>query len=1041
MQGHRAVRASRLAALAGWLVLLAGQAAPEKLPLKTYTTYDGLAQDNVARIVRDSRGFLWFCTGEGLSRFDGYQFKNYTQDHGLPHRAVYDLLETRDGQYWLATGGGLVRFNPQGVSRRWTGKETEAAAKDQSLMFRVFPPEDQEPGKWNLVIKQLAEDSAGKVWCAAVGGLYTLDRTGGDETLRRVARGPWRDGQHEFWAIAADNSGAMWVAVMSGIYRLLPDGNVQTVITGLGFVSLYKDSRGSIWAGRGGFGQAGLHQFTCSGLEPPRLLRIYDEKDGLVSRFWHYGILETSDGKIWVGSVSGVSASTERSADGTVKFRTISNLVVSSLGEDSGGNVWIGTESSGAFRLSRSGFMSFDERDGLKSLRGLSIANGIGGEVYFVGYKNFIHRFDENKFTAVSPSGMVKGSWGWNQFHFQDHAGEWWIAGDYGVGLQRYPKVSRLEELAHTKPKRLYTVKDGLPDNMIFRLFEDSRGDIWIGTCGPSVDRLARWERATDKIYSYTTADGAPPNNGPSAFGEDHAGNIWVGLYATGLARYRDGRFDWFTEEDGLPAGFISDIYTDSRGRVWVATSTGGVICIDDPAAERPRLLNLSTAEGLSSNYTTCITEDRFGHIYIGTARGVNRLDTQSGRIKVFTAGDGLAENYVNVCECDKSGALWFGFYHGVSRFVPEADMQSAPPPIFISDVLVNGVAFKKLSELGETSVGGLELAADQRQIQIDFFALGFSNGETLRYQYKLNDAEWSALAAQRTVNLNLAPGAYQFLVRSVNAEGVVSQTPSQVLFSIARPVWQRWWFLALAAALFAAAIYLADRYRVRRLIELERVRTRIATDLHDDIGSNLSLIAMVSEVARHQVNQADSPVTDQLALVARTSRQSVDAMSDIVWAVNPRRDHLHDLVERMRRFASDTFAALDIDFRFAAPSAKLDMKLGSEFRREVYLIFKEAVNNLAKHAQCTEAEIDVQVGGGQLTMVVRDDGKGFDPDSANNGYGGNGLASMRERAAVLGGRLDLASGAGAGTTVTLRVPLGRRRPRGAKNNHHGPHR
>jgi hypothetical protein len=208
--------------------------------------------------------------------------------------------------------------------------------------------------------------------------------------------------------------------------------------------------------------------------------------------------------------------------------------------------------------------------------------------------------------------------------------------------------------------------------------------------------------------------------------------------------------------------------------------------------------VNISTAEGLSSNQAACVTEDQFGRIYIGTGRGVNRLDTQTGRVKLFTSSDGLAENYITICRRDKSGALWFGFNNGLSRFVPEADPQTAPPPIFISDVIVNGTTFKKLSELGDAEVENLALGPDQRQIQINFFALGFSTGETLRYQYKLDNADWSGATAQRTVNLNLSPGTYRFLVRAVSADGVSSQSPAVVSFSIARPVWQRWWFLSL---------------------------------------------------------------------------------------------------------------------------------------------------------------------------------------------------------------------------------------------------
>jgi signal transduction histidine kinase len=296
-----------------------------------------------------------------------------------------------------------------------------------------------------------------------------------------------------------------------------------------------------------------------------------------------------------------------------------------------------------------------------------------------------------------------------------------------------------------------------------------------------------------------------------------------------------------------------------------------------------------------------------------------------------------------------------------------------------------------------------------------------------LRYQYRLEGAseDWSQLADQRTVNFaNLAPGSYRFQVRAVNAAGVMSQSPASSSFTILRPIWQRWWFLLLAGMSAGLVAYALYRYRVARLVELERVRTRIATDLHDDIGSNLSLIAMVSEVAHQQAKPGDRQMADWLSLVAGTSRETVDSMSDIVWAVNPKRDRIPDLIRRMRRVAEDLFNARHIEFHFAISDQEKDIKLGAETRREVFMIFKEAVNNLVRHSQCTRAEVEFQIEQSRLRLRLRDDGKGFDLATASDG---NGLQSMRRRAENLGAELEVLSRPGAGTTVTLLAPLDRR--------------
>jgi signal transduction histidine kinase len=294
-----------------------------------------------------------------------------------------------------------------------------------------------------------------------------------------------------------------------------------------------------------------------------------------------------------------------------------------------------------------------------------------------------------------------------------------------------------------------------------------------------------------------------------------------------------------------------------------------------------------------------------------------------------------------------------------------------------------------------------------------------------LRYQLKLEGSgqDWSEPADLRTANYPaLTPGVYRFLVRAVSADGAVSATPATVTFTILQPVWQRWWFIAIVALAFGLLAYALYRYRVRRLIELERVRTRIATDLHDDVGSGLSRIAILSEVATGRLGATGPEISEPISTIAGASRELVDSMSDIVWAVNPKRDHLHDLTERMRRFASDTFTARDIEFQFSTPGASQDVKLGADLRRQVYLIFKESVNNIAKHSQCTEAEIDVGISGGQMILKLSDNGKGFDIESQSNGYGGNGLVSMRRRAESLGGKLEIVSQQGAGSTITLKV-------------------
>jgi signal transduction histidine kinase len=308
--------------------------------------------------------------------------------------------------------------------------------------------------------------------------------------------------------------------------------------------------------------------------------------------------------------------------------------------------------------------------------------------------------------------------------------------------------------------------------------------------------------------------------------------------------------------------------------------------------------------------------------------------------------------------------------------------------------------------------------------LRIDFVGLGFGPGEHLQYQYRLQgvDRDWSPPTDQRSVIYGrLSSGTYRFQVRAVNNEGSTSPAPASVGFLILPPVWLSWWFLSAAALATCGLAYAAHRYRVRQLLAIERVRTRIASDLHDDIGSSLSQVSILSELVRQRLNTDDPRVAQPLGEIAAVSNEMVAALSDIVWAINPRHDRLGDLAARMRRFALDVLASRGIDLRFNADASAERQRTSSDFRRQVYLIFKEAVNNAARHAACTEAQVQLHVFKGRLELSVTDNGRGFEVFATNNG---NGLTSMQRRAAGLGGRLELRSEPGTGAAVMLSVPL-----------------
>jgi two-component sensor histidine kinase len=393
-----------------------------------------------------------------------------------------------------------------------------------------------------------------------------------------------------------------------------------------------------------------------------------------------------------------------------------------------------------------------------------------------------------------------------------------------------------------------------------------------------------------------------------------------------------------------------------------------------------------------------------------------------TGRIKHFTTADGLASGLFRDAFRDRNGVLWFGMTQGLSRFTPAPDEQAAPPSILITGVSVAGTG-RLVSALGETQMSLAELSPNENQLQMDFVGLNFVPGEVLRYQHKLEgaDQDWSSPNELRVVNYaNLAPGRYRFLVRTINSNDDVSAIPAALTFTILRPLWQRWWFLTLAAGILCVMVYLLYRYRLTRLLEMANMRTRIATDLHDDIGANLTRITILSEVARQQFANGKESNGHPLSSIADIARESVASMSDIVWAINPERDSLRDLIRKMRQHADEIFTLREIDLDFQAPSSEFHLKLGADLRRNLLLLFKEAVNNAARHSRCSRVRIDFRLEGSSLNLLIEDNGLGFDTSLANEGHG---LVSMQRRAKDLAATFEVVSAIGNGTIVRIRIP------------------
>ena len=699
--------------------LAAAPSRAARLPIRAYSSADGLPSDRISRIVRDSRGYLWILTREGLSRFDGTRFVNYDAGRGLPSADVRDLLEARDGTLWVGTLHGLAWLA--------AGRAGPLAAATLFSALAVGAGEANE-------VLSLLEDRQGRIWVGTSAGLAVLEQGArGPLAARPLSlEGVRGNGHPSIFAMVEDAEGCLWLATQAGLLHRCEGAPLE----GLPVVSPPHDDRvfgvqvdaaGRIWAGHvdlGVFvlwpkpGPRALAEGTtllaaaarlAPALGPDGRMRL-PQRPGEVQRFssaaglahdWaRNGLSRTANGDIWAGTVAGL---TRFGGERVQSYGPAQGLTAASVlppTEDLAGNLWFGSGSAGVMRIARGGLTSYDEREGLGANVAISVFPGANGELYATArssQKLWFSRHDGERFTPV-PIG--KFGWGWGQIGFQDHLGEWWLPS--GEGVFRYRRTARLEELEKAAPFAHYGVAEGLAGRDVFRLYEDARGDVWIASYSPT--GLSRWQRSTKALRRYGPADGLVASGIATAFGEDAAGGLWIGFEDGTVLRRRPGeeRFVPFT---GAPlAGAVEAIHLDRAGRLWIARDHDGVQRLDEPASAAPRASRLTMAQGLLSDDVTCVVEDAAGLLYLGTFAGVDRLDPATGVLRHYGVADGLANNLVRAAVRDRQGALWFATEGGVSRLFPEPEQKPALKPALITSLLVDGLP-QPLSELGGTLV------------------------------------------------------------------------------------------------------------------------------------------------------------------------------------------------------------------------------------------------------------------------------------------------------------------------------------------------
>jgi signal transduction histidine kinase/ligand-binding sensor domain-containing protein len=864
-------------------------------------------------------------------------------------------------------------------------------------------------------VNTVFEDGAGRVWAGTDSGVAVLE-FGASRFHRLSLNIPELDERGvQAWAFFETADQCLYIATSAGLVRRASDGSVRfqsLAPTGSSpalFVML-RDRSGRLWIG----GEAGVYLLPHENA-PIERARLATARMPAAVR----ALVEAPDGAIWAAAGSELIEIREQTVRTYQRRQGLSEGELSSLAHDSASNLWIGTMGEGAMRLAASGFVSYDEQDGLGSRSAGTILDDSDGSVLVVTANHVLNRFDGERFRSVTLP-VPKPIRADRRQMFRDRTGDWWVIDRSGIF--RFPAPARLDDLARAAPRAFYDERSGLAKGDVMRAFEDSRGDVWVGYRLPGRQVLTRWDRATNVFHHYSDADNLPAYAPIRMMTEDRAGNVWFAFWEGGLARF-DGRFTRLTEANGVSERALGAVHVDRQGRLWFAASDR-IGRIDHPEAPVPQV-SFALPGPFPCAGPQAIGEDNWGNIYFGGVNGIDWLDP-AGMLHHESTAAGLASNEVVDVHLARDGGLWVTTTGGVSRLNPHPVADVRPAATLLTAITADGRPVP-LSDVGEFEITGLTLPWRSNQLRIEFAAPDFSTRNLVRFRYKLEgaDRQWTGPTLDRTVQYaNLAAGEYRFVVETIAMDGIRTGAPAQVSFSVLPPFWRRWWFAAAIVLLVSAALAAAHRTRVARLLAVERIQARIAMDLHDELGSSLSRIAVLSEVAKGDVADARPDAARRMDEVATTARELLASTNDLVWSIHPPHGDVRSLVARVRAFAGDLCESRGIDWSVEASADLDDFTLTPEQRWHVFMIFKEGIHNLVRHADASRARLAVYRSQGALVLELGDDGRGLARSGAASADAGNGLRSMAERAKALGGHLTVDSTPPHGTCVRLVVPL-----------------
>jgi signal transduction histidine kinase/ligand-binding sensor domain-containing protein len=1036
-------QSSQLTASGGFRESVGAAAAKSRdLKFAHLTTSDGLAQNNVVAILQDARGFMWFATGEGLNRYDGNSFvvyKNNPNDPGsLSHNFIRDLVEDDRGYLWVVAYPGINKFDP--TTERCT---------------RYLPDRRNPNGLGSEAVWRITRDSRGYLWLGEDNGVDRLDpRTEifthyrDDDTGRFVGRV-----NH----VIEDRHGEIWFVGELGLFHLNPQTGQITrppaIIKDLGAKYLYEDKAGDFW---------------LLAHSPVVELIKYDRRTGRLTEYplgpgaaglESMTLLDDGGKGFWVASNLGLYYFDRHTQQFTRRFRhddtnpnSLSDNSVVPIFRDRAGLLWVGTQNGGVNVLDfqQEQFGHYTHRpadpDSLSPGKATAIYQEPDGILWVGLFPRALDRLDRKtgKITHFLPGPENEnnlGKGGDLTSIYKDARGYLWIGG-WGAGLNRFDERSGQFKHYRHDPADPHSL---LTDNVI-SIYGDPNGQLWVGQYGA----VSRFDPVTAQFTNYPLGpdESAGLAYTVSAIHRDHSGTLWLGTWGGVLCRFDDKAKSFVNyppdqhDPHRLQGGSIGAIHEDRAGTLWLASGLG----LYRYNREDGTVARYTENQGLPSNDVMDILEDDAGKLWLSTQNGISRFDPKAETFRNYDVSDGLPSNdFSRSCsQHGQNGEMLFCGSDGVTTFSPRS-IRDNPyvPPVVITSFRI----FNKPVPIGPRSVlkkaipyvNSLTLSYRDNVFSFGFAALSYANSQKNRYRYKLDnfDPAWNEVASKESLATytNLDPGKYVFRVQGSNSDGVWNEKGLSLTILITPPWWNTSWFRILCAVLVLGSLWAGYQWRLRRLrrqfeIALDaRVgeRTRIARELHDTLLQSfhglLLQLEVVSQMQLDRPGEAKQRLDKTIERGARAITEGRDAVQGLRESTIQSNDLALAINALGEELAADPGNHGSPAFRVAIEGEPRD--LHPLLRDEIYRIAAEGLRNAFRHAHAKQIEVEIRYDDQQFRLRIRDDGKGMD-EAVVSGHGSKGhygLPGMRERAKLIGGKLEVWSEISAGTEVELTVP------------------